>query len=88
MKWIPINMVWIPIKKKTKKLFGIKQKSSWHFQLDVDYLSNKINKNKYKNFQLIASPKSNLQAAEEQIKQGIYLHEDNLSYLIAWIKNN
>ena len=49
MKWIPINMVWIPIKKK-KKLFGIKQKSSWYFQVEVDCLSNKINKNKYKNF--------------------------------------
>ena len=44
-----------------------------YFQLEVDYYSNKANKNKYKNFQLIASTKNNLKIAEEQIVQGIVL---------------
>ena len=49
-------------------LFGIKHKSSWYFQLEVDYYSNKINKDKYKNFQLIAVTKNNLNTAEDQMK--------------------
>ena len=44
-----------------------------YFQLEVDYYSNEANKNKYKNFQLIASAKNNLKIAEEQIVQGIVL---------------
>ena len=44
-----------------------------YFQLDVDYYSNEANKNKYKNFQLIASTKNNLKIAEEQIIQGIVI---------------
>ena len=44
-----------------------------YFQLEVDYYSNEANKNKYKNFQLIASTKSNLKIAEEQIVQSIVL---------------
>ena len=44
-----------------------------YFQLEVDYYSNEANKNKYKNFQLIASTKNNLKIAEEQIVQGIVL---------------
>ena len=44
-----------------------------YFQLEVDYYSNEANKNKYKNFQLIASTKNNLKIAEKQIVQGIYL---------------
>ena len=43
------------------------------FQLQVDYYSNEANKNKYNNLQLVASRKSNLKIAEEQIVQGIYL---------------
>ena len=44
-----------------------------YFQLEVDYYSNEANKNKYTNFQLIASIKNNLKIAEEQIVQGIVL---------------
>ena len=42
-----------------------------YFELEVHYYSNEANKNKYKIFQLIASTKSNLKIAEEQIEQGI-----------------
>ena len=42
------------------------------FQLEVDYYSND-NKNKYTNFQLKASIKSNLKIAEDEIVQGIVL---------------
>ena len=34
-----------------------------YFQLEVDYYSNEANKNKYTNFQLIASTKNNLYRA-------------------------
>ena len=44
-----------------------------YFQLEVDYYSNEANKNKYTNFQLIASIKNNLKIAEDQIVQGIVL---------------
>ena len=44
-----------------------------YFQLEVDYYSNEANKNKYKNFQLIASTRNNLKIAEEQIVQGILI---------------
>ena len=44
-----------------------------YFQLVVDCYSNEANKNKYKNFQLIASTKNNLKIAEEQIVQDIVL---------------
>ena len=44
-----------------------------YFQLEVDCYSNKANKNKYKNFELIASTKNNLKTAEKQIVQGIAL---------------
>ena len=44
-----------------------------YFQLEVDYYSNEANKNKYTNFQLIASIKNNLKIAEEQIVQGIVI---------------
>ena len=44
-----------------------------YFQQEVDYYSNEANKNKYTNFQLIASIKSNLKIAEDQILQGIVL---------------
>ena len=39
-------------------LLRTKQRPSCYFQLEVDYCSSKINENKYKNFQLIASTKS------------------------------
>ena len=42
-----------------------------YLQLDVDYYSNEANKNKYANFQLIASIKNNLKIVEDQIVQGI-----------------
>ena len=41
-----------------------------YFELEVDYYSNKANKNIYTNFQLIASIKNNLKIAEDQIVQG------------------
>ena len=44
-----------------------------YFQLEVDYYSNEANKNKYKNFQLIASTKNNLKIAEKPIVQDIVL---------------
>ena len=44
-----------------------------YFQLGVDYYSNESNKNKYKNFQLMALTKNNLKVAEEQIVQALYL---------------
>ena len=44
-----------------------------YFQLDIDYYSNEINKNKYENFQLIALIKNSLKIAKEQIVQGIVL---------------
>ena len=37
-----------------------------YFQLEVDYYSHEVNKNKYKNFQLIASTKNNFKIPEEQ----------------------
>ena len=39
-----------------------------YFQLEIDYYSNEANKNKYKNFQLIASTKNSLMEAEDQIE--------------------
>ena len=44
-----------------------------YFQLEVDYYSNEANKNKYTNFQLIASTKNNLKIAESEIVLGIVL---------------
>ena len=44
-----------------------------YFQLEVDYYSNEGNKNKYTNFQLIASIRNNLKIAEDQIVQGTVL---------------
>ena len=44
-----------------------------YFQLEVDYYSNEINKNKYQNFQLIGLIKNSLKIAKEQIVQGTVL---------------
>ena len=44
-----------------------------YVQIEVDYYSNEANKNKYINFQLIASIKNNLKIVEDQIVQGIVL---------------
>ena len=44
-----------------------------YFQLEVDYYSNEANKNKYTNFKLKASMKSNVKIAEDQIVLGIAL---------------
>ena len=44
-----------------------------YFQLEVDYYSNEADKNKYTNFQLKASIKSNLKLAEDHIVLGIVL---------------
>ena len=42
-----------------------------YFQLEVDYYSNTINKNRFKNFELNLSTKDNLKTAEGQIAQSI-----------------
>ena len=52
------------------------------FQLEVDYYSNKTNKNNYKNVQLIASTKNNLKIAAGCT--GHCTYNDNLSYFVAW----
>ena len=44
-----------------------------YFQPEVNYYSNEANKNKYTNFQLIASIKNNLKMTEDQIVQAIAL---------------
>ena len=44
-----------------------------YFPLEVDYYSNEANKNKYTNFQLIASAKKKLKIAEDQTVQDIVL---------------
>ena len=44
-----------------------------YFQLEVDYYSNENNKNKYTNFQLIASTKKQLKVAEDQTVKDIVL---------------
>ena len=61
-----------------------------YFQLEVDYNSNEANKNKYTNFQLIASIKNNLKIAEDQIVQGIVLatttcHTFLLGLVVTWM---
>ena len=52
---------------------GSKTNRLMYFQLEVDHCSNEANKNKYTNFQLIASMKNNLKIAEDLIVQGIVL---------------
>ena len=44
-----------------------------YVQIEVDYYSNEANKNKYINFQLIASIKNNFKIVGDQILQGIIL---------------
>ena len=56
-----------------------------HFQLEVNFDSNEANKNKYKNFQLIASAKSNVKITRDGT--GHCTRNDNLSYLVAWTSN-
>ena len=53
-----------------------------YFQLEVDYYSNEVNKNKYKNVQLIASTKNNLKIATDCT--GHCTRNENLSYFVAW----
>ena len=54
-----------------------------YFQLEVDYYSNEASKNKYTNFQLIASIKNNLKIAEDQIMQGIVLAKTTCHTLLG-----
>ena len=58
-----------------------------YFQLEVDYYSNEANKNKYKNFQLIASTKNNLKIAEEQIIQGIVIATTTCQTLLLGLES-
>ena len=58
-----------------------------YFQLEVDYYSNKANKNKYTNFQLKASTKNNLKIADDQIVQGIVLAKTTSHTLLLGLEN-
>ena len=58
-----------------------------YFQIEVDYYSNEANKNKYKNFQLIASTKNNLKIAEEQIIQGIVIATTTCQTLLLGLES-
>ena len=55
------------------------------FQLEVDYYSNEANKNKYKNVQLIASTKINLNIAIDCTGQCTC--NDNLPYLLPGLQS-
>ena len=56
-----------------------------YFQLEVDYYSNETNKNKYKNVQLIASTKNNLNIARDSTEHCTC--HDNLSYLLLGLQS-
>ena len=58
-----------------------------YFQLEVDYYSNEANKNKYTNFQLKASIKTNLKIAEDQILRGIVLATTNFHTLLFGLES-
>ena len=58
-----------------------------YFLLEVDCYSNEDIKNKYKNFQLIASTKKTLKIAEEQIIQGIVLATTACHTLLLGLKS-
>ena len=55
------------------------------FQLEVDYYSNEVNKNKYKNVQLIVSTKINLKIAIDCTGQCTC--NSNLSYLLLGLQS-
>ena len=57
-----------------------------YFQLAVDYYPNEGNKNKYANFQLIASIKNTLKIAEDQIVQGIVIATATCPTLLLGLK--
>ena len=56
-----------------------------YFQLEADYCCNEANKNKYKNVQLIASTKNNLEIAADCT--GHCTCNDNLSYLLLRLQS-
>ena len=58
-----------------------------YFQIEVDYYSNEANKNKYKNFQLIAFTKNNLKIAEEQNIQGIVIATTTCQTLLLGLES-
>ena len=58
-----------------------------YFQLKIDYYSNEANKNKYWNFQLIASTKNNLKTAGNQIVQGIVRATTTCHTLLLWLES-
>ena len=58
-----------------------------YFQLEVEHYSNEANKNKYKNFQLIASTKNKLKIAEEQIIQGIVIATTTCQTLLLGLES-
>ena len=58
-----------------------------YVQIEVDYYSNEANKNKYINFQLIASIKNNLKIVEDQIVQGIILATTTFHTLLLGLES-
>ena len=58
-----------------------------YFKLEVTYYSNEANKNKDKNFQLIASTKNSIKIAEKQIVQGIVLATTTCHTLLLGLEN-
>ena len=56
-----------------------------YFQLELGYYSNEANKDKYKNVQLIASAKINLNIATDCT--GHCTCNDNLSYLLLGLQS-
>ena len=58
-----------------------------YFQPEFDFYSSEANKNKYKNFQLIASTKNNLKIAKEQIVQGIVLSTTTCHTLLLGLES-
>ena len=57
-----------------------------YFQLEVDYYSIEVIKNKYKNVQLKVSTKNNLKIATDCT--GLCTCNDNLSYLLLGLQSN
>ena len=56
-----------------------------YFQLEVDYYSNEANKNKYTNFQLIASiNKKQIKDSWKSDCTGHCTCNHNFSYFVAW----
>ena len=58
-----------------------------YFQPEFDFYSSEASKNKYKNFQLIASTKNSLKLSSGQIVQGIVLATTTCHTLLFGLKS-